>query len=425
MKRYVAAVVAGLAGVFTLLSGMVRAEEWPAWRGPTGQGYSQEQGIPVTWSDTENIKWKVPLEHQGNSTPVVWGDKIFLTQANKGGTERSLLCIAREDGKLLWKKTVEYNEKERNWNESWYCNASPVLDGERVVVSFGSAGLYCYDFNGQELWKRTDLGKWEHSFGNGASPVLYGDTVIQWCGPNDPKGRNFLIAVNKKTGETVWEQDREYGSWSTPLITQVNGRDQMLLAYAKDGKGAPEDKNGFLYGFDPKTGKEIWRCQGLNSYCYTSPLVSDGVAVMMAGYGGSAIAVKLGGEGDITADRLWRHPKATQRVGSGVAIHGHVYVVDENGVPHCYDLMTGEEQWDVTKRPGSGASTWGSMVHADGRLYVLMRNGETLVFAASPTYQLLAVNKLSGESTNSSLAISNKQIFLRTFKHLYCIEEKK
>jgi outer membrane protein assembly factor BamB len=144
----------------------------------------------------------------------------------------------------------------------------------------------------------------------------------------------------------------------------------------------------------------------------------------MAGFGGSALAVKLGGSGDITADRLWLHPKNTQRVGSGMVVNGHVYIVDENGVPRCYDLRSGEEQWKVDERPGSGASTWGSMVCAAGRLYVLMRNGETLIFAAEPTYKLLAVNKLSGES-NSSPAISNGQIFLRTFKNLWCIEGKK
>lgn len=402
----------------------LQAEDWPAWRGPTGQGFSQENSIPVTWSEKENVKWQVPLENQGNSTPVVWGDKLFLTQANKGGTQRSLLCFARDDGRLLWQKDVSYAEKERNWNESWYCNASPALDGERVVVSFGSAGMYCYGFNGEELWKRTDLGTWEHAFGNGASPVLYGELAILWCGPNESKGRNFLLAVNKKTGETVWEQDQSFGSWMTPLITNVNGQDQLILGFSKDVKGQPEDKSGFLYGFDPKSGKELWKCQGLNSYGYASPLYGDGVAVGMSGFGGSALAVKLGGSGDITGDRLWLHPRNTQRVGSGMIVNGHVYVVEENGVPRCYDLRTGNEQWKVDKRPGSGASTWGSMVHADGRLYVLMRNGDTLVFAARPTCELLAVNKLGGE-TNSSLAISNGQIFVRTFKHLYCIEAKK
>lgn len=403
----------------------LQAENWPAWRGPTGQGASGEKNIPLTWNaaDGENIKWKIALENPGNSTPVVWGDKLFLTQANKGGSERSLLCFSREDGKLLWKKTVEYAEKERNWNETWYCNASPVLDGERVIVSFGSAGLYCYDFDGKQLWSRTDLGTWEHPFGNGASPVLYGNLVIQWCGPNESKGRNFLLGCNKATGETVWEAEQSYGSWSTPLVVQVKGKDQLLLGIAKDGKGQPEDQSGFLYGFDPKSGTELWKCQGLNSYCYASPLYSDGVAVAMSGYGGSALAVKLGGEGDITADRLWLHPRNTQRVGSGLIVGKHAYIIDENGIPRCYDLQTGDELWKVEKRPGSGASTWGSMVHIEDRLYVLMRNGETLVFAAKPEYELLAVNKLGG-ATNSSLAVSDGQVFVRTFQHLWCIQAK-
>jgi outer membrane protein assembly factor BamB len=402
----------------------VQAANWPAWRGPTGQGFCEEKNIPVKWSAKDNVKWKVPLADQGNSTPVVWGDKIFLTQANKGGSERSLLCFARGDGKLLWQKTVPYAEKERNWNPSWYANASPAVDGERVVVSFASAGMYCYDFSGKELWKRTDLGQWEHAFGSGASPVLYKDLAILWCGPNDPKGRNFLLAVNKKTGATVWEQDQSYGSWSTPLIAQVNGQDQLMVGYSPEAKTKPDEKTGYLYGFDPNTGKELWKCQGLNSYVYTSPLYGNGVAVAMSGYGGSAIAVKLGGMGDITKDRLWKHPKNTQRVGSGMIVGEYVYMVDENGTPHCYDLRTGDDLWKAEKRPGGG-TTWGSMVHAEGRLYVLMRNAETLVFAASPKYEVLAINSLGGgEQTNSSLAISDGDIFIRTFKHLWCIGAK-
>jgi outer membrane protein assembly factor BamB len=367
------------------------------------------------------VKWKIELEHQGNSTPVIWGDKIFLTQANTDGHQRSLLCLNRADGKQVWRQDVEYAEKERNWNPNWYSNASPATDGKRVVVSFASAGMYCYDFDGQELWKRTDLGGiWEHPFGSGASPVLYGDLAILWCGPNE-KGRNFLLAVNKATGETVWEAEQTYGSWSTPLITKVNGTDQMLLGYSRDVKNAPLDKTGFLYSFDPKDGKELWRCQGLNSYVYTSPLVGNGVAVAMSGYGGSGMAVKLGASGDITESRLWHHPVNTQRVGSGMIVGDHVYMMEENGVPHCYELQTGEEVWKVEKRPGGG-TTWGSMVHADGRLYVLMRDGGTLVFNASPKYELLATNSLGrGEETNSSIAISNGDIFIRTFKHLWCI----
>ena len=404
---------------------LIRADNWPAWRGPTGQGQCAEKNLPLKWGAKENVRWKVPLADQGNSTPIVWGGKIFLTQANKGGTVRSLICFDRADGKQLWKKDVEYAEKEKNWNESWYCNASPVTDGERVVVCFGSAGLYCYDFDGKERWKRTDLGKWDHMFGNGASPILHGDLAIQWCGPNETKGKNVLLAVNKKTGETVWEHEESFGSWSTPVIASVKGQDQLLLGQSRDVKNAPESKYGSLRGFDPKTGNPLWECRGLNSYVYTSALYDDGVAVEMCGYGGSALAVKLGGTGDITADRLWMHPKpANQRVGSGVIVGPHVYVVDENGIPRCYELATGKNLWEGEERFKS--ITWGSMVHADGRLYLLMRNGDTVVLAAKPKFEVLAVNSLEqGTQTNSSLAISDGDIFIRTFKFLYCIREKK
>src|SRR5262245_42509978 len=172
------------------------AADWPSGRGPTGQGYCTETNLPLKWSggkENLNIKWKVPLEHPGNSTPIIWKDKIFLTQANKGGTLRYVMCFDRADGKMIWKNEVNYPDNEKNWTPDWYANASPTTDGERLYVCFASAGLFCYDLNGKEIWKRTDLGKWEHSFGSGASPVLYGDTVIQWTGPNDGKGRNDLM----------------------------------------------------------------------------------------------------------------------------------------------------------------------------------------------------------------------------------------
>ena len=419
MTRFLA-IVAWLLGAFA-----AHASDWPAWRGPSGQGFCDEKNVPLKWSDAQNVKWKVALADQGNSTPVIWGDKIFLTQANKGGSIRSLLCLNRADGKTSWQKDVAYAGKEQNWNQSWYCNASPVLDGERAVVSFGSAGMYCYDFTGKELWKRTDLGAWQHQFGNGSSPVLYGDLAILWCGPNGGKGRNFLLAVDKKTGKTVWEHDEKVGSWATPLITKVQGQDQLLLGMSFDVKGQPDPKTGALKGIEPTTGKVLWYCHGLDSHVYTSPLVGNGVAVNMSGYNGAAIAVKLGGSGDITKDRLWQHPKNIQRVGSGMIVGEHCYIVDENGTPRCYELTTGKELWKVEKRPGGGA-TWGSMVHAEGRLYVLMRDGETLVFAASPKYELLAGNRLGkGEQTNSSLAISGGEIFIRTFRNLWCISDKK
>ncbi|MSU77967.1 MAG: serine/threonine protein kinase [Gemmataceae bacterium] len=386
------------------------ADNWPAWRGPSGQGFCEEKNVPVKWSEKENVKWKITLADQGNSTPVVWGERIFLTQANKGGHVRSIMCFDRADGKKLWQNDVAYPDKERNWTPLWYANASPTTDGERIVVSFGSAGVYCYDVTGKELWKRTDLGTWEHSFGNAASPLLYGDLAIQWCGPNDGKGKNILLAVDKKTGKTVWEKEQKAGSWNTPVIFKIDGKDQMLLAMGET-----------LKSFDPKTGDEFWHCKGMTSYCYAAPLYANGIAVGMSGYGGAAIGVKLGGSDDITKDQLWRHPKNTQRVGSGMLIGDHVYMVDENGTPRCYIAKTGEEIWKVEKRPSAG-NTWGSMIHAEGRLYILMRTGETLILDASPKYNVVGINHLGkGEQTNSSLAVSNGDIFIRTFRHLYCI----
>jgi outer membrane protein assembly factor BamB len=433
----------------TILScgGAVSAANWPAWRGPTGQGFCEEKNLPLKWSAKDNVKWKVPLAHQGNSTPVIWGDKIFLTQANKGGSTRSLICFARKDGKLLWQKDIGFAGKEQNWTQDWYANASPALDSERVVVSFASAGMYCFDHDGKELWKRTDLGTWQHGFGSGSSPVLYGELAILWVGPNsdaaqkkdenvkkDEKAkkakkaagaRNFLLAVDKKTGKTVWEHDEAHGSWSTPVIAKVDMKDQLLLANFKEAKDAADEDTGYLKGYDPKTGMEIWKCQGINSYVYTSALYGNGVAVVMSGYGGSALAVKLGGTGDITKDRLWKHPRNTQRVGSGMLIGDYVYMVDENAVAHCYEATTGKDVWQDKQRVGSSGKTWGSMVHSDGRLYLLMHGGDTVVLKASPKFEVLAVNSLGdGEQTNSSIAVSNGDIFIRTFKHLWCIGQR-
>jgi outer membrane protein assembly factor BamB len=276
-------------------------------------------------------------------------------------------------------------------------------------VSFASAGMYCYDLSGQELWKRTDLGTFEHQYGNGSSPVLYGNLAILWCGPNEKgKGRNDLLAVDKTTGSTVWEHKEEGGSWGTPLVAKVNGQDQLIL-------GVPFK----LKGFDPADGQELWHCDGLTQLVYTSPLFANGVAVAMSGYGGSALAVRLGSAGDITKDRLWHHPRNTQRVGSGAIVGDHVYILEENGVPHCYELETGKEVWEVTTRPGG--QTWSSMLAAEGRLYVLTKQGDTHIFAASPKYEHLGTNKL-GEPTNSSIAVSNGEFLIRTDKHLWCIE---
>ena len=417
---------------YSVLSTPLRADNWPGWRGPTGQGHSTETGLPVEWSATKNVKWKIPLPDEGNSTPVVWGDRVFVTQATdktkwpKGGNggpasaeTRMLLCFNRADGKELWRATVRYTKLESTHPTNPFCSASPATDGERVVVSHGSAGVFCYDFAGKELWRR-DLGPAEHIWGNAASPVLYKNLVILNFGPGP---RTFLIALDKITGKDVWKVEEkggkpsEYvGSWSTPVIAAPTGRTELIMSWA-----------GAVKSYDPDTGELYWTCHGLEKdgkasdrLTYTSPLVGNGVVVAMAGFGGAAIGVKAGGSGDVTAThRLWRTPRNPQRIGSGVIVGDHVYAVNEPGLV-CLELRTGKVVWEEKL----GAGIWGSVVHADGRLYVTAQNGETIVYAPKPEYEPIARNRLDGARTRASIAVSDGELFIRTYKHLWCIAKK-
>jgi outer membrane protein assembly factor BamB len=408
---------------FVVLTATLSAEAdpWPAWRGPTGQGFCTEQNLPLKWSPTENIVWKVPLPGPGNSTPIVWGDRIFVTQAldvnmaKKLAPRRALLCFSRKDGKLLWQREVEYREPEETHNTNPYCSASPVTDGERVIVSHGSAGVFCYNFEGKELWRR-DLGKFDHIWGNAASPVIFKDLVVLNCGPGE---RCFLLAMNKKTGEDVWKVPevsgrdgyKEPGSWSTPIIVPVQGEDQLIMSWGEAVKA-----------YRPRSGELLWSCKGMGKtvdhLAYTSPLATPAVVVAMSGFGGAYLAVKTGGRGDVTeTHRLWRVPNAPQRIGSGVIIGEHIYVANSGpGTLQCIELKTGKTLW--TERLGDAC--WGSIVHADGKLYVTDLQGETFVVAAKPTFELLARNHLK-ERTLASPAVSDGQIFIRTHQHLWCI----
>lgn len=428
-RPLVAVIVLGTQ--YSVLSTSTRADNWPAWRGPTGQGTSAETNLPVTWSATENVKWKVPLPDEGNSTPVIWGDKVFLTQAAdkttwppKGGNggpasaeTRMLLCFRRSDGKELWRKEVAYKEPESTHPTNPFCSASPATDGQVVVASHGSAGVSCYDLDGKELWRR-DLGKCEHVWGNAASPMIHKDLVILNFGPGP---RTFLVALNKSDGKDVWKVEEKgskpeeyYGSWSTPVVAEVGGRTELVMSWP-----------GALKSYDPASGKLLWTCRGLEKdgakdrLTYASPLVTPEVVVAMAGFGGSAIGVKTGGTGDVTdTHRLWRVTKNPQRIGSGVVVGEYVYAVDEPGL-RCVELKTGKTVWQEPV----GGGVWSSVVHADGRLYVVSQRGETVVFAPKPEFELIARNPLK-ETTRASIAVSDGELFVRTYKHLWCIAKK-
>ncbi|MEX0675779.1 MAG: PQQ-binding-like beta-propeller repeat protein [Pirellulales bacterium] len=399
----------------------LRAENWPTWRGPEGIGASGESDLPLTWSRTENIRWKVKLPEPGNSTPIVWGKRIFVTQPVEQENRRTLMCLDRTDGKILWQAGTIYTEEEPTHPTNPYCSASPVTDGERVIAWFGSAGVFCYDLDGRQLWKR-DLGVQQHEWGYAASPVIHGDLCFVNFGPGTSE---FVVALDKRTGEVAWRYDPPKptpevlkrddglrGSWSTPLLIRAAGRDELILTLP--------DR---VLALAPPSGKTLWSCEGLGSLVYTSPLWGDGILVALGGYHRASLAVKPGGRGDVTeTHRVWHEPKCKLRLGSGIVHKGHIYVGDMQGVAQCLDLTTGRLVWEERLKAAAGDNaTWSSMIlTADERIYVLNQVGDTFVLKASPKFELVATNSL-GEPTNSSTAISDGEIFVRTHEHLWCI----
>lgn len=400
--------------------------DWPAFRGPNGDGVSSETNVPLYWGPDQNIQWKTPLPAPGNSSPIVSKGKVFLTCATDAGKNRGLYCYDRQNGRLLWSRIIPFDQKDPTHQTNPYCGSSPAADGTRVVVWHGSAGLYCYDYDGKILWSR-DLGEFKHIWGYGSSPVFYGEKIILNCGPGE---RTFVTAIDAADGQTIWQTNEAggasgekgasewIGSWSTPVIAKVpvvakeSGRDQILVSL-------PYHVNAY----DPADGKVLWNCDGLDKLAYTSPLVGDGVLVAMGGYHGPAFGCKLGGSGNVTqSNRLWHATaKNPQRIGSGMIVGRHLYMANEQHIGQCLDIETGKELWQARMPEGV---IWASLVRAGDRLYVTNQIGTTTVFRTNPeTFELLAENKLE-EPSNSTLAISDAKIFLRSFQNLFCIGEK-
>lgn len=404
-----------------LLFSFAQAADWPMWRGPQGDGTTVESGLPEKWSTTENVLWKTALPDRGNSTPVVIGGRVFVTQAVEKTGRRLLLCFDGKTGAQLWEAGTTYKEPELTHATNPYCAASPATDGSCIVVFFASAGVFCYDMNGQELWKRTDLGEQRHIWGNGTSPVIAGERVFLNFGPGV---KTTLYAFDLKSGKTLWQHDEPggasgegadkkwLGSWADPLMRKVDDHDELILSYP-----------GRVAAFDPTSGTELWTCAGLNPLVYNSPLMtSDNIVVAFGGYNGMGLAVKAGGRGDVTEKRLWHLPKVSQRIGSGVIHEGHHYILSDGGIAECRDLKTGEMVWsERLKGPGPTGQNWSSLVlSADGKCYAANQGGDCFVFKASPQFELLATSSL-GEKIIGSIAVSDGRLFIRGHKNLWCI----
>ena len=419
--RVVSPLTLSLAASLVLATNLF-ADNWPMWRGPLGTGVAKEKQLPTRWDSQTNVKWKTPLPERGNSTPVIWEKRVFLTQAI--AAQRLVVCLNRADGTVLWEKGTDYAGPEKFHPTNTPCAASPATDGEIVVANFGSAGIFAFDFEGRKLWQ-VDLGPVTHQWGYAASPVLDSERCYIHFGPGT---NHMVVALEKRSGKKLWQVDvpiehpsertdgfagkqGEVGSWSTPILVQENQRTELVVSLP-----------GRLAAFDPKSGAELWRCGGLNPLLYTSAMAGEGVVIGAGGYGGSTVAVRPGGVGDVTEQRMWHKLRDKQRIGSGVIAKGHLFILNTPGTAQCISLKAGDTVWEQRlSGTGSRSESWSSMILVNDLIYVNNQAGDVFILRAAPEFELIATNSISDGVMNASVAASDGEIFLRTEKNLWCI----
>ena len=395
---------------------------WPAWRGPTAEGQSDAKGLPLHWSETENIAWKTGIHDLGYSTPVVWGDQIWLTTAKEDGTALYAVCIDLNSGKSIHDIEVFRPENPQHINPAnSYATPSATIEAGRVYVHYGTFGTACIDTaSGEVLWRRTDL-KCDHMQGPASSPVLFEDLLIVTLEGID---KQFMAALDKKTGATVWMYNRPADiytpdtkpvfrkSYQTPLIIDVNGTPQLV-------------SNGALLvtGHEPRTGKEIWRLRyGVDS---TISSIVHGHGLLFVNTGGhpsesELLAIRMGGAGDVLNSHVvWKMTKDTPFQTSPVLVGDLLYTVTDDGVLTCMEATTGKPVWSQRLKGKFGAS----FVATADRIYISNTKGKTTVFAPERQYRELAVNQLDGELW-ASPAVAGKALLLRTKTHLYKVAQK-
>jgi outer membrane protein assembly factor BamB len=409
-----------------LAGSQVHAGNWPQWRGPDANGTAPGANPPLTWSETENVKWKVSIPGFGTSTPIVWEDNVFILTAipaeegakpNKGLHQFAVLCLNRQDGNVRWQKTArEEAPHEGHHVDHGYASASPITDGKLLIAYFGSRGLHCYDFDGNLKWSK-ELGRMRtrNSFGEGASPALHGDiVVVNW---DDENEEDFVAAFNKNTGERLWRTPRnEPTGWSTPLIVEHKGKHQVVVNATRN-----------VRGYDLQSGKEVWSCGGQTANSIPSPVADKDTVYVTSGFRGSALyAIALGhtGELDGTDAIRWSRAKNTPYVPSPLLVDRLLYTITMNsGTLSCFDAKTGEPHFEGQRLEGV-SGVYASPVSAQDRVYVLGRDGSCVVLKKGPTFEVIGRNKVQ-DRTDASLALVDGEVFIRGHRNLYCISEKK
>jgi outer membrane protein assembly factor BamB len=393
------------------------AEDWPLFRGPTGQGVSSETDVPLHWSATENVAWKVEVPGAGWSSPVVAGDRVYLTTATDGGAACRVLAFDRATGRAVWDKEVFRQTIGRLERKNSPASPTPAADGERVYAVFGDGSVACLDRDGAVVWTNRDFPHYSQH-GLGASPVLYRELLVMpydgsSSGPDKQVGwkkpweEAKLVAFDKATGKVRWVGRRGPSRIAhvTPVVVAVDGRDQ-LLSSAGD----------VIQGFDPATGERLWSVYSKGEGVVPSPVWCDGLAVAASGFEAPTLrAVRPGGKGR-EPELAWELTRQVPTIPSGVYVKPHLFTVSDKGVAQCVGAVTGRVVW--SERVGEAYSA--SPVAAAGRVYLLSEAGVTTVVEAGPAFRVLARNPV-GERCQASLAISRGQVFLRGEKHLYCI----
>lgn len=394
--------------VFAAMASVLSAENWPQFRGPTGLGYTSEKNLPLTWNAKtgEHIRWKAPLTKSDNaySSPVVWGDRVFVTSAVNNPLEHHVLCFRAGDGKLLWDVTVAPGPWLLKDLRGGYGAPTPATDGRQVFVVFGSAVVAALDFDGKVVWRK-ELEKFAFDVALGASPVLHGDTVILDCDQTGKK--SSIIGFDKQTGAIKWEELRPQAGFahSTPVIAMVKGRAQMLVS-----------ASNALQSLDPTNGKILWWCSAPGDA--SSPAFNGSLVFSDSGRGGRAVCVDPTGEGDVTKTHLkWTFPQIPEGLSSAIIVGDFVLRTHNPETLRCIRLATGEPGFNERL---VGVSTWASpFATSDGKVYFASA-GKTYVVQAADKLEILATNEI-GEESRASAAVSGGKIFLRGNKHLYCI----
>ena len=451
----------------TALAAPALNQNWPQWRGPLQTGVAPEANPPATWSETNNLKWKVKIPGSSYATPIVWENRVFIQtaiptgkkveakpaeageqppppRADAGGESSRkgpdgpggrkgrggfgggakptevyqfvVLCLDRQTGKVLWQQIAREEVPHEGYRqgEGSFASTSGLTDGKRLYAYFGSRGIHCYDLDGKPVWSQ-DLGKMRmaNGFGEGSSPAIYQDTLIL---NRDNEDNSFIIALDKNTGKTLWKKPREERtSWSTPLIIERDGKAQAVVT-----------ATGKIRSYDAASGDVLWECGGLTRNVIPCPVADAGMVYCMSGFQGNAcMAIRLGRSGDLTGgDAIaWTHNKSTPYVPSPLLYNGKLYFfANNNGVLTCLDTKSGEAVFDAQKLEDL-AGVYASPLGAGGRVYLAGRNGVTVVLKQSDKLEVLASNRLDEKFDASPVAVG-KELFLRGREYLYCITEK-